>query len=73
MHIPSCADQILGLDLRGAHLALLGALPDLADEGLLLLLELDTDLVEFPDGLIEHSLVLAQALGGRHALAEGPF
>ena len=72
-HTPSCANQVLRLDLGGSHLALLSTLLDLANEGLLLLLELHADLVEFSDSLVEHSLVLAQTLGGRHALAEGPF
>lgn len=61
------------MDLGGTHLALLGALLDLCLQRLLLLLELDSHLVQLSYRLIEHALVLAQTLGGRHALAESPF
>lgn len=70
---PPRPDKIFGLDLRSAHLVLLCTLPDLRDQRLLLLLQLDSDLVELTDGLVEGPLVLAQPLGGRHALAESPF
>lgn len=71
--LPPCAHEILGLDLGSAHLALLGALFNLCLQRLLLLLEFDSHLVELSYRLIEHALILAQTLGGRHALAEGPF
>lgn len=73
LDVPPRSHEILGLDLAGAHLSVLGARLDLLDEGLLLLLELHACLVEFANGLVEHALVLAQTLSGRHALAEGPF
>lgn len=72
-NIASRADEILGLDLAGAHLSVLGARLDLLYECLFLLLELDAGLVELSDGLVEHALVLAQTFGGRHALAKHPF
>jgi hypothetical protein len=70
---PPGANQILGLDFARAHLALLGALTDLGDEGLLLLLEFDPLLVQLPDGLVEETLVLAQTLCRRDALAKSPL
>lgn len=70
---PSRANQILGLDLASAHLALLRALADLGDERLLLFLELNPLLVQLSDRLVEEPLVLAQTLRRRHALAESPF
>jgi hypothetical protein len=51
----------------------LRALADLGDKRLLLLLKLHTLLIELADRLVEEALVLAQALGRRDALAEGPF
>lgn len=71
--IPSCPYKVLGLDLAGTHLPLLRALSNLCDECFLLLLQLDALLVEFSNCLVEEALVLAQTLGGRHPLAEGPF
>ena len=65
--------QILGLDFAGAHLTLLGALANLGDKCLFLLLKLNTLLVEFSNGLVEESLVFAKTLGWRHTLAESPF
>lgn len=73
LDVSPSSNKILGLDLAGAHLAILRARFDLLDKGLLLLLQLDAGLVEFADGFIKHALVLAQTLGGRHALTEGPF
>lgn len=73
LNVPPCAYEILCLDLARAHLPVLGARLDLLDKRLLLLLELNARLVEFPDRLIEHALVLAQTLRGRHALAKSPF
>lgn len=71
--IPSCPYKVLGLDLASTHLPLLRALANLCDECLFLLLQLDALLVEFSNRLVEEALVLAQTLGGRHPLAEGPF
>lgn len=73
LNIPSRAHEIFGLDLARAHLPILRARLDLLNECLLLLLELDAGLIEFADSLVEHALVLAQTLCGRHALAKGPF
>jgi hypothetical protein len=70
---PPGANQVLCLDLASTHLALLRALADLGDKRLLLLLKLHTLLIELADRLVEEALVLAQALGRRDALAEGPF
>lgn len=70
---PPGTNQILGLDFARAHLALLGALADLGDEGLFLLLELDPLLIQLPDSLVEEALVLAQTLCRRDALAESPL
>jgi hypothetical protein len=51
----------------------LRALTDLRHQCLLLLLELNPLLVQLSDRLVEKTLVLAQALCRRYALAEGPF
>lgn len=59
LDVSARADEILGLYLARAHLPLLCALLDLADQRLLLLLELDALLVELPDGFIEEALVLS--------------
>lgn len=71
--IPPGANQILGLDFACAHLALLSALADLGDKGLLLLLELDPLLIQLPNSLVEKALVLAQTLCRRDALAKSPL
>lgn len=71
--ISSRAHQILGLDLAGADLTLLGGCANLSHKGLLLLLQLDTLLIQFSDGLVEESLILSQTLCRRHALAESPL
>lgn len=71
--VSPCAHQVLGLDLAGAHLALLSALANLGDKCLFLLLELNALLVQFSDSLVEESLVFAKTLGRRHTLAESPF
>lgn len=70
---PSRANQILGLDFASAHLPLLRTRANLGYERLLLLLEFDPLLIQLPNRLVEESLVLAQTLRRRHALAEGPF
>jgi hypothetical protein len=61
------------LDLAGANLTILRALLDIGDELLLLVLQLDSFPVKFALGLFKGALVLAEALGGRHSLAKGPF
>lgn len=71
--VPSRTDQILGLDLGRAHLALLGALLNLRLERLLLALEFGALLVDFSNGAVQHALVLTQTLGRRHALAKRPL
>lgn len=73
LDVSSCPHQILGLNFAGAHLTFLGALANLGDQCLFLLLELNALLVEFSNGLIEESLIFAKTLGGRHTLAESPF
>lgn len=71
--VPSRPHKVLRLDLGSANLVLLCALLDLCDECLFLLLKLHPDLVQFADCLVEHALVLAQTLSGRHALSKSPF
>ena len=71
--LPSCSDQVFRLDLAGTHLAVLGALLDVLDELLFLVLELHAFAVELALGFLESSLVLAEAFLGGHAPAEGPF
>lgn len=73
LNVSPCSDEVFGLDLACSHLSVLGARLDLLDERLLLLLKLDSGLVELADCLVEHALVLAQTLRGRHALAKCPF
>lgn len=70
---PSRPNEVLGLDFDSAHLAILGALLDVGNQSLLLLLQLGTLAIEFSLGLFKGSLMLPQSLGWRHALAEGPF
>ena len=73
LDIPPRAHQIFRLHLHGTHLTALGILLDLRDELLLLVLELRSFAVELTLGLFKSALVFAEALGGGHALAEGPF
>ena len=71
--LPSCPDQVFRLDLACAHLAILGALLDVLDKFLLLVLELHALAVELALGFLQSSLVLAEAFLGGHASAEGPL
>lgn len=70
---PSCPHQILGLDLAGPDLAILGALLDILYELLLLVLELHALSVQLALRSVQGTLVFAQTLRGRHTLAERPF
>lgn len=70
---PSCSHQILGLNLARTHLPILGALFDLDDQFLLLILQLNSLAIKLSLGLLEGTLVFAQTLCGRHPLAKGPF
>jgi hypothetical protein len=70
---PSCSHEILCLYPQRAHLSILCALLDVLDELLLLIFQLHALAVKLPLRLLECTLVLAQSLSGRHALAKGPF
>ena len=71
--IPSRSYKILCLYFNSSHLAILSVLPDVRYEFFLLLFEFGSLAVEFALCLFEGSLVFAEALGGGHAAAEGPF
>ena len=71
--VPSCSHQVLCLNLAGTHVTLLCALLDLGDQGLFLPLKLSSQLIKLTYSLVQHALVLAQALRRRHALSKGPF
>jgi hypothetical protein len=73
LNIPPRPNQILGLDLTSSHLSILRTLLDLSNQLLLLILQLHSLTIKFSLGLLERSLVLAQTLGGGHALSERPF
>lgn len=57
LDISPCADEVLGLDLTSADLAVLCALLDVGHELLLLVLQLDALAIEFSLRLLERSLV----------------
>lgn len=73
LHSPPRPDQVLGLDLAGADLAILGTLLDVLHQLLLLILQLDPFAIQFPLGSLQGSLVLAQTLRGRQPFPKGPF
>ena len=70
---PPCAHKVLCLDAQSPHLPVLGAPFDVGYQLLLVILELDTFPIKLALCLLKRLLVLAETLGGRHALAEGPF
>jgi len=61
------------LDFDSTHLARFGVLLDVGYEFLFLVLKLGALAIEFALGLFEGALVFAEAFGGGHAFAEGPF
>lgn len=71
--LPSCPHEVLCLYSQRSHLTVLRALLNILDQLFLLIFEFHTFTVKFSLRLFECPLVLAQALGGRHALAKGPF
>lgn len=71
--IPSGPNQILGLNLAGAHLPILGTLLNILYKLLLLILKLDALTVKFSLSFLESSLMFAETLLGRHPLSESPF
>jgi len=58
LDVSASADEIFGLYLACAHLALLCALLDLTDQRLFLLLKLHALLVKLSNGFIEEALIL---------------
>ena len=70
---PPRSNQIFGLDLAGAHLPIFGALFNVLNQFLLLVLKLNTFAVEFALGLFESSLVFSETFLGGHTFAKGPF
>lgn len=70
---PPRPHKVLRLYSQWPHLSVLCALLYILHQLLLLVLELDALSVEFPLRFLEGTLVLAQPLGWRHALAKGPF
>jgi hypothetical protein len=69
--IPSCPHQVLRLDAQRAHLSIFGALLDVCDQLLLLILKLHALAVKLSLRLLECALVLPQSFGRGHALPEG--
>lgn len=57
--VPSGSHEVFGLDLAGAHLAILGALLDVLDQLSFLVFELDSFAVEFSLRLFEGALVFS--------------
>lgn len=72
-HEPSGPNEILSLDLARSDLAILGALLDILHQLLLLVLQLHTLSIQLALGSVQGTLVFAQTLRRRHALAERPF
>lgn len=72
-HPPSGPNEILSLDLARSNLAILGTLLDVLHQLLLLVLQLHALSIQLTLGSVQGTLVFAQTLRGRHALAEGPF
>lgn len=73
LDVPTGADEVFGLDFAGAHLAVFGGAFDVGDEFLFLGFEFGALAVELALGFFEGALVLAEALLGGLAFAEGPF
>ena len=73
MNAPPRSNQILRLDLASPHLPILGALLDVLDEFLLLVLELYPFAVELALGFFKGTLVFSQALCRGHTFTESPF
>ncbi len=72
-NIPPRSHQVLGLNLTGTNLSILGALFDILHQLLFLIFELDPFSVELSLCLFQRALMFPQPLGRGHALAECPF
>ena len=71
--VPSCSNQVFGLDLTGTHLSIFGALLDILYQLFFLVLKLYSLAIELPLGFFKRALVFTEAFLGGHTFSEGPF
>jgi hypothetical protein len=72
-YVSPSTNEIFGLDFACSNLAIFGALFDVLDQLLLLVLEFGPLAVQLALRFFEGSLMFPQTLSRRHALAKGPF